>query len=132
MSADAQALALCGFALLVLVHVAAQSMTLKASVGNEWTLGTRDETAQPGPMAGRAERALRNFLETAPAFLALLLAAHIAGRSGPLLAVGTWVYLAGRLAYLPGYLSGIRYLRSVCWLVASSGLALMLVGVLVA
>jgi len=132
MPPDATALALAGFALLALVHVGAQSMFLKSSVGNDWTVGTRDAPAQPGPLAGRAERALRNFLETAPAFLALVLAAHVADRGGALIGLGIWAYLAGRAAYLPGYLSGIRYLRTACWKVAGIGLLMMLLGTLIA
>jgi uncharacterized MAPEG superfamily protein len=132
MAPEGAALALSGFALLVLVHVGAHSMFLKASVGNDWTVGTRDAPAQPGPLAGRAERALRNLLETAPAFLALVLAAHVAQRSSALIGVGAWIYLAGRAAYLPGYLSGIRHMRTIFWKVAGVGLVMMLVGVLTA
>jgi len=130
MSADFASLALAGFALLVLVHVGAHSLLLKASVGNDWAIGPRDQPAAPGPLAGRAGRALRNFLETAPAFLALMLAAHLSGRGGTLASLGAAVYLAGRTAYLPGYLSGIVYLRTLCWLIATIGLVLMLAGVL--
>jgi uncharacterized MAPEG superfamily protein len=130
MTPEATALALSGFALLVLVHVGVQSMLLKVSVGNAWTMGPRDAPAGPGPPAARAERALRNFLETAPAFLALVLAAFVAHRDSALIGLGAWLYLAGCAAYLPGYLSGIRYLRTACWLAASVGLAIMLLGVL--
>ncbi|WP_333830621.1 MAPEG family protein [Pararhodobacter sp.] len=130
MSAGFASLALAGFAFLVLVHVGAQSMLLKASVGNDWTLGSRDHPALPGPLAGRAERALRNLLETAPAFLALMLAWQWSGREVPVATLGASLYLGGRAAYLPAYLSGLRYLRTPFWLVASLGLALMLIGVL--
>lgn len=132
MSADFASLALAGFAFLALVHVGAQSMLLKASVGNDWTIGSRDHPATPGPLAGRAERALRNFLETAPAFLALMLALHWSGREAPIAMLGMSVYLGGRAAYLPAYLSGWRYLRTPFWLLASTGLVLMFIGVLVA
>jgi len=132
MSAGFASLALAGFALLVLVHVGAHSMLLKASVGSDWTTGARDNPATPGPRAGRAERALRNFLETAPAFLALMLALHWSGRGSQVAMLGASVYLAGRAAYLPAYLSGLRYLRTPFWLIASLGLVLMLIGVLFA
>lgn len=124
------ATALAVFALLTLIHVGAQSMTLKAAVGNRWTMGPRDTPALASALAGRLERALRNFLETAPAFLALILAAHITGNPSPLIAVGAGVYLAGRAAYLPAYALGHPWLRTVCWLVASTGLAILLIGVL--
>lgn len=124
------ALALAGFALLGLAHVGAQSLALKAAVGNRWTIGPRDMAATPSLLAGRLERALRNFLETAPVFLALMLALHAAGGPEPWAALGILTYLAGRTAYLPAYASGLPWLRTLCWLVATSGLAVMLTGVL--
>jgi len=132
MSAGVASIVLAGFAALVLVHVGAHSFLLKASVGHDWAVGPRDRPVSPGPLAGRASRALRNLLETAPAFLALMLALHWSGRGGVLAPLGAGVYLAGRAAYLPAYLSGLPRLRTLCWLVASLGLALMLIGALVA
>lgn len=126
---DPTVLALSAFALLVLVHVGAQSFALKAAVGDAWTRGARDVPAAPSPLAGRLERALRNFTETAPAFLALVLAAHVSARQSPLIAGGAAVYLVGRAAYLPAYASGLPHLRTVCWLVATLGLVAMLIGV---
>lgn len=132
MSADFASLALVGFALLVLVHVGAHSLLLKASDGNYWTVGPRDHPAAASVLANRGARALRNLLETAPAFLALMLALHWTGREAMLAPVGATVYLAGRIAYLPAYLSGVPWLRTLCWLTATSGLALMLIGGLLA
>lgn len=130
MTADPTTLALAFFALLALAHVGTHSMLLKASVGNGWTVGPRDAPVAPGPLAARAGRALRNFLETAPAFLALMLAAHAASASGALITIGMAAYLAGRAAYLPAYLSALPWVRTACWLVAGIGLALLLIGVL--
>lgn len=130
MAVDLTVLALVFFALLALVHVGTHSMLLKASVGNAWTAGPRDTSATPRPLAGRAERAMRNFLETAPAFLALMLAIHATGNSGTLVTIGIAAYLAGRTAYLPAYLSALPWARTVCWQIAGIGLAIMLVGVL--
>ena len=131
MNPDLTTLALSGFALITLAHVGTHSMLLKASVGNAWTTGPRDTPATPGPLAARAGRAMRNFLETAPAFLALMLAAHAAGATGALITIGTVAYLAGRAAYLPAYLSALPWARTICWLIAGIGLALQFIGVLV-
>lgn len=132
MSAGFASLVLAGFALLVFVHVGVHSLLLKASVGNDWTIGPRDDPALPGALAGRAERALRNLLETAPAFLALMLALHWSGRGGTLAGIGAGAYLLGRAGYLPAYLSGLRYLRTIFWQIATLGLVLILIGALVA
>jgi len=130
MTSDPASLALAAFALLTLVHVGAHSLALKAAVGDAWTRGARDVPAVPSALAGRLERALRNFLETAPAFLALMLAAHVSARHSPLIGGGAAVYLGARAAYLPAYASGLPHLRTGCWLVATLGLVAMLVGVL--
>lgn len=124
------ALALAGFAALGLAHVGAQALALKAAVGNRWTIGPRDTPATPSPLAARLDRALRNFLETAPVFLALMLALHAAGGREPWVTFGILAYLSGRTAYLPAYASGLPWLRTLCWLVAAGGLAVMLIGVL--
>ncbi len=130
MTGDPFVLALAAFAFLALFHIGAHSMLLKASVGNAWTISPRDAPVSPGPMAARAERALRNFLETAPVFLALMLAVHVTDGSG-LAETGMVVYLGGRATYLPAYLSALPWARTTCWLIAGIGLVLMLIGVLV-
>ena len=71
---------LVGLSLLVLIHVSVDSFLLKGSVGNVWTVGARDHPPEIGALAARAHRALWNLLETAPAFLALALVAHLTGR----------------------------------------------------
>ena len=130
MTTDPFTLALAGFAILGLAHVGTHSMLLKASVGNAWTMGPRDTGVTPGPLAARAERAQRNFLETAPVFLALMLATHAASATDALITAGMATYLAGRAAYLPAYLSALPWARTTCWLIAGIGLVLMLIGVL--
>lgn len=87
--------------------------------------GARPKTA----LAGRAERALRNYLETFPALVALAAALVLAGKPGGLGAAGAWIWFAARLLYIPLYLLGIPYIRSLVWVVSVIGLALMFVAV---
>lgn len=119
-----------GFAALVLIYVSADSFLLKGSVGNAWTVGSRDTPAEAGLVAGRAHRALWNLLETAPAFLAVALVAALTGRGGVWVTWGVSLYLLARVAYLPAYLSGLPWVRTVFWQIATLGIVLMLVGVL--
>jgi uncharacterized MAPEG superfamily protein len=112
--------------LLLLVHVGAQSMLLKAQSSNAYTAGARDEALPATGRAGRAERALRNFLETFPAFAALALALEVLGRADAWTAFGAALYFWSRLAYLPLYLAGTPWIRSLVWCAASSGIAIML------
>ncbi|WP_062115362.1 MAPEG family protein [Aureimonas sp. AU40] len=113
---------------LLLVHIGLQGQLATRERGTDWNAGPRDGDAKPlGLHAGRAERALRNFLETYPAFIALALALAVSGRTGGIGAVGAALWFAARLAYIPLYLFGVPYIRSLAWLVSLLGLLLMLI-----
>eukprot|EP01035_Chromulina_nebulosa_P047865 gene47865-64924_t len=81
---------------LALVHLTAASFSFKAQVGNRYAVGARDEDLRPSGMAGRLDRAQRNFLETFPVFVAVVLMGHVLGKTGDLGAVGALVYISGR------------------------------------
>lgn len=117
------------FAALVLVHVSVDSFLLKGSVGNAWTVGPRDTDPEAGPYARRAHRALWNFLETAPAFLALAVVATLTSRGGLWVTWGVALYLAGRVLYLPAYIAGVPWLRTIIWQVSMIGIVAMLIGI---
>lgn len=111
---------------LLFVHVMVDGQTKTRDRGLGWNAGPRDGEAKPlGVLAGRAGRALRNFQETYPAFVALALALAVSGRTGGVGETGAWLWLLARIAYLPLYLLGVPYLRSLCWTVSILGLILM-------
>lgn len=111
-----------GFAQLLLA-----SMLVTRHRGMAWNAGPRDTDAGPLPvLAGRAQRAERNFLETFPFFAAAVLAVAWSGRADAHTALGVQLYLWSRLAYVPLYLFAVRYLRSLAWALAMAGLALVL------
>lgn len=120
---------LVGLAVLVLLHIGVQGLALKQAAGNAWSVGPRDHPADLAPVHGRLRRAFDNLLESVPVFLSLAVVAHLAGRVGPSVETGMAMFLAGRLAYLPAYASGVPWLRTGCWYVAGLGLVLMLIGV---
>ncbi|AOO79615.1 MAPEG family protein [Bosea vaviloviae] len=111
---------------LLFVHIGAQAIAATSELGSDWNAGPRDEGLRPqGVIAGRAERALRNYMETYAAFAILAVTLVASGRGDGIGLLGSAVWLAARLVYLPLYLVGIRYWRSLVWLVATVGLALM-------
>jgi uncharacterized MAPEG superfamily protein len=112
--------------LLLLVIVSVQSFSLKAEVGNTYTVGARDTGVAVGVLAGRAERALRNFLETFAGFAALAVALEITGRADWWSGLGAAFYFWGRAAHLPLYLAGVAWLRTFAWNIATLGIAIML------
>jgi uncharacterized MAPEG superfamily protein len=87
--------------------------------------GNREGLAPPIGMAGRADRAAKNQIEGMVMFLALVLAASIAGKSAQA-AYGATVFFWARLIYWPVYLAGIVYLRTLIWFVSLFGLFLIM------
>jgi uncharacterized MAPEG superfamily protein len=113
------------------VHIVAASQSASWQRGYRWTAGARDEAVPPlTGVAGRLDRALRNFVETFPLFAATVLAAHAAGRHNALTAWGVELYLGARVLYLPLYAAGVYLVRSLVWNVAALGIILLLVALL--
>ncbi len=115
---------------LLVVHILLQGMTATKELGSRWNAGPRDDGRHPqGVLAGRAERASANFRETYPGFVALALALALKGDAqGFEPGLGLWgarLWFAARIVYIPLYLAGIPYIRSLVWLAGLAGLALM-------
>lgn len=117
--------ALLAATLLGLVHLSAASFAFKAQVGNRYTVGPRDEDLRPSGIAGRLHRAQANFMETYPMFGLLAVLVEILGSSGALSRWGAALYLAGRILFLPLYAVGVPWLRTFAWNVATLGLVLV-------
>jgi uncharacterized MAPEG superfamily protein len=113
--------------LLALVHIFAAVHVRTRQYGSKWNVGARDEALPPPtPVVGRLARAQANFFETFPlmiAAVAIVTLAHLADRWT---AIGAWLWLGARVAYLPLYALGVPYLRSLAWGAALVGLILVL------
>ena len=116
---------------LGLVQIVAASHSASLQRGYRWTASPRDEPTPPlRGVAGRLDRALRNFLETFPLFVAAVLAAHVSETHNALTEWGARLYLWGRVAYVPLYVAGIPLVRSLVWNVATIGIMLFVVALL--
>ena len=116
---------------LLLFQVILQGQLSNRDRGTAYNAGPRDGEAKPlGVHAGRARRNLQNFTETYPAFVGLALALAVTDRAGGIGALGAWLWFAGRIAYIPLYLTGVAYVRSLIWGISVIGLILMVVRLL--
>lgn len=88
-------------------------------------VGSRDVQPEPSVIAGRLERAKDNLREALPIFIALALLALTRGANQEAEARGALVFLIARVVYVPAYVSGIPWLRSLVWLVSMLGLLMM-------
>jgi uncharacterized MAPEG superfamily protein len=97
----------------------------------EWTkegrdigLGNRDNLKEATPMGGRAERAAKNSIEAAAFFVPLALIANAAGLDNEVMQ-GAQIAFWARIAYVPVYIAGIKYLRSLIWIGGVVGYGMM-------
>lgn len=116
---------------LALVQILITALLRDQETGIAYSMGARDGAAPPPrPVTARLQRAQANLFETLPLFAAAVLVAHVAGREGSLSLWGCWLYLGGRIAYLPLYAAGVPVLRSLVWMVSMAGLAMVLAAIL--
>ena len=95
--------------------------------GLRWNVGNRD--GEPKSLTGwaaRAQRANRNFLETFAFFAAAVLAVVLAHKSNASSVLGAQAYFWARVVYLPLYVAGIPYLRTLVWAVSLWGIVRVL------
>ena len=112
---------------LLLAQIALQAVSIY-DLGPAYLLGPRDhEQESRNPVAGRLKRALENLLETYPAFVALVLALAVTGKTGGIAATGAWVWLIARVVYVPLYAFGVPAARTLVWCVSAAGLVMMLI-----
>jgi uncharacterized MAPEG superfamily protein len=111
------------------VFVAAGMTTFER--GLSWNAGNRD--GDPKPLSKPTERARRaslNFLETFPFFAAATLAVVLAGHNTPDTILGAKLYFWARAAYLPIYIVGIPYVRTLVYGVSLWGIVKLLAALL--
>jgi uncharacterized MAPEG superfamily protein len=111
---------------LGLLHIIVAASLATQQRGLKWNTGNRDgELKSLTGVAARADRASRNFLETFPFFAAAVLAVVLQGRNTAHTAMGTELYFWARLVYMPVYMIGIPYLRTLVWAVSIFGLLIV-------
>jgi len=114
-------------ALLLVVQVLIQA-TAASDLGPKYLFSPRDEgRVSHVTAAGRLDRALRNLLETYPAFIALVVALALTGKTGGIAATGALIWIVARVIYVPIYGVGIPVVRTLVWFASIIGLAMMFI-----
>ncbi len=127
MTSEPMLLALSGALCLVLALPYTTALVLK--LGLPTMAGNRENFPVVEGWIGRAKRAHLNMVENLVPFAALLLAAGTLGKLGPLTVLGAQLFFWGRVAHAAAYIAGIAYARTVAYLVAYAGMALIFVAI---
>jgi len=88
-------------------------------------VGNRDTPPDLSMIAARIDRAKNNMLEALPFFLGLALLTMVKGVETGLAAQGAMVFLIARVLYVPVYISGLSWVRSLVWIAGVGGLLMM-------
>ena len=116
---------------LGIVQIIAASHAASLQRGYRWTASPRDEKVESlRGVAGRLDRALRNFVETFALFAAVVLVAHATGTHNALTEWGARLYFWGRVVYVLLYAAGVPLIRSLAWNVATIGIVMVVAALL--
>lgn len=113
--------------ILAFVHIFAATQVKTRQYGTKWNMGARDEELPPiSPLGGRLARAQANFFETFPIFLAAVFLTVGGGLANESTQLGAWLWLGGRVVYLPLYAFGVPLVRTLAWGVSLVGIVMVM------
>jgi uncharacterized MAPEG superfamily protein len=108
---------------LGIVHIVIVSHLQSWQRGYRWTASSREQKVDPlTGMAGRTERALRNYLETFPLFAAATLLVAVTNSHSWLTVWGAHFYFWGRIVYAILYAADLSLARSLVWNIPTIGI----------
>jgi uncharacterized MAPEG superfamily protein len=93
--------------------------------GIAYNVSARDKEMEYTGVAGRLDRAFKNFLETFPFFIVGVVIIQLTALGNTLSMIGVHMYFWSRLVYVPLYASGVPYLRSLAWTLSLIGIVLL-------
>ena len=112
---------------LWVVHVLVQGTVGNIELPFGYLFTSRDKpAASTGLLFGRATRALANYVENLTPFVAVALGLIVTQRTGGSGALGATIWILARIVYIPLYLFGVVYARTVVWGISIVGLVMML------
>lgn len=119
---------LAGSVLLGIAHIIVVSHLQSWQRGYRWTASSRDQSVAPlSGIAGRVERALRNYLETFPFFATAILLVSMTGARNWMTGWGAHFYFWGRIVYAILYGANLPLARSLVWNIPTIGILMELI-----
>lgn len=116
---------------LGILHIIILSHLQSGQRGYRWTASSRDQSVAPlTGIAGRAERALRNYFETFPFFAAAVLVVNVTNTHSWLTVWGAHFYFWGRIVYAILYVADLPLARSLVWNIPMFGILMNVAGLL--
>jgi uncharacterized MAPEG superfamily protein len=110
-------------ALLWLIHVLVQGSIGNVAFPAGYLTTARDtQLDTENVYFGRATRALANYVENFVVFAALDLGLIVTNHGG---GYGATLWILARAIYIPLYLSGVQYVRTLVWVISLVGLIMM-------
>jgi len=114
---------------LGIVHIIVVSHLQSWQRGYWWTATSREESVAPlSGIAGRAERALRNYLETFPFFAAAIFVITVTNTHSWLTVWGAHFYFWGRIVFAMLYIANLPLARSLAWNIPTIGILMNIAG----
>ena len=110
---------------LVLIQMVLQVSAGFAANGLMGLAGSRDDEVLASGIGGRFERAYYNMLETFPVFAALVLAIQLTESWTSTSALAVQIYFWARVVYIPVYVVGIPFVRTLIWFVSMIGILML-------
>src|SRR5262245_39306110 len=108
---------------LGILHIIVVSHLQSWQRGYRWTASSREQGVAPlTGLAARTERALLNYLETFPFFVAAILVVTVTNSHCLLTVYGAHFYFWGRIAYAILYMADLPLARSLVWNVPTIGI----------
>jgi uncharacterized MAPEG superfamily protein len=115
--------------ILGILHIIIVSHLQSWQRGYWWTASSREQSVAPlTGIAGRAERALRNYLETFPFFAAAILVVTVMNTHSCLTVWGAHFYFWGRIVYAILYTADLPLARSLVWNIPTIGILMIVAG----
>lgn len=113
--------------ILFMLLLAMQSVvSLVAGVSITVLVGDRSDLPAAEGLRGRAARTVNNSVEGMIIFAPLVVIAHLAGISNELTVMGASIYFWSRVAYVPCYMFGIPWIRTLVFGAGLAGLLMII------